>query len=613
MTPTHFQTLLLVCLGLVGSLVSGASILRHDEFQIKAINEALDPSGNYLLSWEVDLTEKKITFEAEVATLGFVGLGISPSGSMAGADIFIAGVYENGTTYGFDMHAEGMMAPILDNQQDWTLIEVTENIEASKTYVKVSRLLNTCDDEDYPISNDTTRIIWSIGSNDDIGYHGGNRGTKSLNLLMPEDEDFNPEDYMNWDLESEIVMPTQDTTYWCTVKKAPVLDKTHHIIGFEPVLPDELAVNYTHHFVVYKCTAPEGMDADELFGKYLDHEGADCYLPQDDQPIKVLDYCMGDMIYVWTKGGKRTVFPAGVGYPFPEKIGENNYYLFEVHYDNPEVRDGLRFKTGGRVWYTDKGVQDEANLMKVAIDTGISITIPPSQNEYVVSGHCASECTAAGLSATGDEGVKVFNSLLHSHLSGRKMKVRHFREGVELPWIDFDNHYDFNFQQNKPLRDFVQILPGDQMTIECTYDTRWNNNKVVTGGLSTKEEMCQAFLWYYPKQEFEACVSVYPVEAHFEELGVTNYTVSDPSEGGMPRYTIVEPAELAGDYVETLNTKFQWNDEFIREYERKRRYNVHETSCLARYGGPTINVQFPVDAIEYIPEDVCESEGEPTR
>jgi len=45
------------------------------------------------------------------------------------------------------------------------------------------------------------------------------------------------------------------------------------------------------------------------------------------------------------------------------------------------------------------------------------------------------------------------------------MKLRHFRNGKELPWILNDPHYDFDFQQNAHLPAEVTVLPGDQLTI----------------------------------------------------------------------------------------------------------------------------------------------------
>lgn len=62
--------------------------------------EQLDNEGKVWLGWEFDNETDLILFEMEVETTGYVGLGISPSSSMAGADIFIAGVFDNGTSYG---------------------------------------------------------------------------------------------------------------------------------------------------------------------------------------------------------------------------------------------------------------------------------------------------------------------------------------------------------------------------------------------------------------------------------------------------------------------------------------------------------------------------------
>jgi len=45
------------------------------------------------------------------------------------------------------------------------------------------------------------------------------------------------------------------------------------------------------------------------------------------------------------------------------------------------------------------------------------------------------------------------------------MKLRHFRGNTELPWVDVDNHYDFNYQQSKPLPTNVKVEKGDQLTV----------------------------------------------------------------------------------------------------------------------------------------------------
>jgi len=45
------------------------------------------------------------------------------------------------------------------------------------------------------------------------------------------------------------------------------------------------------------------------------------------------------------------------------------------------------------------------------------------------------------------------------------MKLRHFRGNSELPWIASDDHYDFDYQQNRQLREVRKMMPRDQLTM----------------------------------------------------------------------------------------------------------------------------------------------------
>ena len=55
--------------------------------------------------------------------------------------------------------------------------------------------------------------------------------------------------------------------------------------------------------------------------------------------------------------------------------------------------------------------------------------------------------------------IKVYAVGQHSHLAGRSMRTRHFREGVEITPILTENNYDFDFQQIRKLQKRIQILP----------------------------------------------------------------------------------------------------------------------------------------------------------
>lgn len=48
--------------------------------------------------------------------------------------------------------------------------------------------------------------------------------------------------------------------------------------------------------------------------------------------------------------------------------------------------------------------------------------------------------------------------------SGRRMRLRHYRDGKELPWLSSDDNYNFDYQQNRPILEEIKIFPGDQLT-----------------------------------------------------------------------------------------------------------------------------------------------------
>lgn len=68
-------------------------------------------------------------------------------------------------------------------------------------------------------------------------------------------------------------------------------------------------------------------------------------------------------------------------------------------------------------------------------------------------------------------GIKLVSVVLHSHLAGKKLRLRHIREGRELPRIAEDDNYDFNYQQARVLPEEVAVFPGDELVTECVYQT----------------------------------------------------------------------------------------------------------------------------------------------
>ncbi|KAJ6644163.1 DBH-like monooxygenase protein 1 like [Pseudolycoriella hygida] len=309
--------------------------------------EYLDSNGRYLVEWEAYTDTQTIIFDLTVATSGFVGFGISPVGGMTGADIIIGGVHPNSSVYFSNRHGIGNVVPVVDDNETWELLEASEN--ATHTHLKVGRQLNTCDSQDVVIGNSTNNFIWAIGQDDNISYHRENRGTSANLILDPPLPPVDTSSFERWRMTHTMEMPAKKTTYWCTVQKSPPLPTKHHIVGFRPILDTPDALKYTHHFIVHKCRAPEGSTDEETFEHYLNRTGDECYGGVRDVPM---DYCES-YLFLWAVGGKMVLYPEHVGYPFAVD-GQTNYYLLEVHFDNPNSLPGITFESGLEIFYTSE-------------------------------------------------------------------------------------------------------------------------------------------------------------------------------------------------------------------------------------------------------------------
>ena len=364
-------------------------------------------------------------------------------------------------------------------------------------------------------------------------------------------------------------MPAKATTYWCTMHKGVSAIK-RHAVAFGTRLESANSLQHTHHLTMYRCKAPAGVDPDALFGPLVGTEGGECFVPVEEQVIPI-DLCR-DIMYVWAVGGNRMIFPHNVGYPLYVG-GAAEYMMVEIHYDNPELREGVRFESIIEVFNTPQLRANEAALAVLAHSITFSHIVPADTESYTTVGHCSSRCTQEVLPP---EGINVFNVLLHAHKAGRQLRLRHFRGRRELPWVVSDDNYDFDFQQNRPLGREVQILPGDHLTTECGQETLVRDG-VIMSGLGTTDEMCQTMIFYYPAGDLRFCESAYNEAKIMEQFGIEDLEW----EGILYQPIIKAPESMANKtYLEVLNTMIPWTPEYIKQLEQETRYTNHyQGSC----------------------------------
>ncbi|XP_041832716.1 DBH-like monooxygenase protein 2 homolog [Melanotaenia boesemani] len=442
--------------------------------------EYLDPDRLVYLMWGFDNVQGNIKFQLAVNSTGWVGFGLSPNGGMKGSDIVIGGLGPSGS-YFTDLHSTGNSMPLVDEEQSYTLLSMTEN--DGQTIMTFQRPIEACDEKDFHITAQPIKLIYAYGTTDDIKYHGARRGTKEVNLLnyMPRTT---PPNVKSISVKvNNITLPPNMTYYHCKVMNFPNLNTKHHIYQIEPEIEH---VDVVHHMLLYRCPS----SVTEPYDK-------PCYMGDAS------DACFG-VVASWGVGGRTFELPENAGIP----IGgdSDTFYRLEIHYNNPLKKEDITDNSGLRLYYTDQLRQHDVGILT----TGMlpfrewMYNIPPKTPQF----HTYSTCNTIHFSQLVNPipDLQVFAVLLHTHLAGRKVRVGHFRDGKQIDFLGLDENYNFEMQQVVSLGGIKTIQHGDEITVECTYNTS-DRTKVTKMGLSTTDEMCLAFLFYYPAINVTTCIS----------------------------------------------------------------------------------------------------------
>ncbi|XP_039914071.1 DBH-like monooxygenase protein 1 [Hirundo rustica] len=395
-----------------------------------------------------------------------------------------------------------------DPQQDYHLEYAMEN--STHTILAFSRELHTCDTNDKSITESTVRVIWAYHHKDmgEAGknYHGSNRGTKSLRLLNPEREEVSSASLPYFDLTNkDVPVPDKDTTYWCQMFKIPVQHEKHHVTKVEPLI-QKGHENLVHHILLYQCSS-------NLNDSVLDY-GHECYHPNMPDSFLTCE----TVIFAWAIGGEGFTYPPHVGLSIGT-AADPLFVLMEVHYDNPSFTEGLIDNSGLRLIYTPVLRKYDAGVIEAGLWVSLFHNIPPGMPEFVSEGHCTLECLEEALGAERPAGIQVFAVLLHAHLAGRAIRMRHFHNGEEQKLLAYDDEFDFNFQEFQYLKEERTILPGDNLVTECHYSTV-DRIRMTWGGLSTRNEMCLSYLLYYPRINLTRCASIPDIMEQLQFIGV---------------------------------------------------------------------------------------------
>ncbi|KAL6030229.1 hypothetical protein STEG23_035757 [Scotinomys teguina] len=334
----------------------------------------LDPSHAVFLLWDFDYETEIITFELQVQTTGWVGLGITNRYTFVGSDLVVGGVLPDGNVYFSDQHLLDEDTLEQDGSQDAELLKLTE--DSVSTTMRFSRPFRSCDPHDQDITSDTMRVLAAYGLDDIPKMNREHTFVKSiflLQMLQYDDEDA-PEDTIIHDLAiSNFLIPEDDTTYACSFLPLPIVSKKHHIYKFEPMLV-ERNETMVHHILVYACgnasVLPTGI--------------GECY--GSDPSFSLCSH----VIAGWAVGGLSYQFPDDVGISIGTPL-DPQWIRLEVHYSNFQNLPGIYDTSGMRLYYTSHLRKYDMGVLQLGISVFPIHFIPPGAEAFLSYGLCKTE------------------------------------------------------------------------------------------------------------------------------------------------------------------------------------------------------------------------------
>lgn len=288
---------------------------------------------------------------------------------------------------------------------------------------------------------------------------------------------------------------------WCHAHKLKNISN-NQIIRYEPFFSSPESQNYISFMRIYECKSP----MDSLSSS---HDGEEC-----SERLKMERKCF-TVVASWSRGSDGFTYPKDVGYPISD-LTDN--FLLEVHYQYGE-KVSVEDSSGFRIYHTQNRRKFDAGTLSIAIQPNFLHIIAPGFKRILSVAHCTSDCTQKALSP---EGINVFGVNMQTHSLGRKIKIGIVRNGEEIEPLAQESSLNSEYLENRVFDKVKKILPGDHITVECTYNT-FKREQFTLGGDSADEEVCMATLLYYPKQDqLVSCYSQSNIANLLKALGIEN-------------------------------------------------------------------------------------------
>jgi Copper type II ascorbate-dependent monooxygenase, C-terminal domain/Copper type II ascorbate-dependent monooxygenase, N-terminal domain/DOMON domain len=417
---------------------------------------------------------------------GWAAFGFAESGSMRGADIIM---YTAETDTLVDSYVlDQLVKPFPDECQSWELIQSV--VDGGLIIFEAKRLLDTGDAQDRTVVDDSItaitprRVIAAWGDESEPTYHGGSTARGSIRFFSTSEvtdevvlfaQAMAAEAEGNFTVAAQdFIIPPNETTYqsFCfsrddLIDQNVPLDQDLHTIGIEPVI-DPVSKKYVHHFLLFASPQPW-------------NSSLDCS-----------EYPSSELAYGWGPGDLPFQLPSNIGSP----LGITGFqsYQLQIHYNNVAMDVNVSDSSGIRAYYTSVKREFDLGVFQTG-DPGVALlggAVSPDGGLAQHTFGCGSQCLETYL----NESVTVIQEHLHMHMAGVSMVNYHIRNDkvIRQGQVDF---WDFDQQGGLTvIQAPFQMNPGDAFQTVCNY----NASNETMWGLGSSDEMCIAYLYYYPRK-----------------------------------------------------------------------------------------------------------------
>jgi len=303
-------------------------------------------------------------------------------------------------------------------------------------------------------------------------------------------------------LELEMPVPFTPTVhpdhYRCFVLPWPEVE-TRYITGFN-VVPDNVPM--VHHAVLYLVDPAQAGVVDAVDGAD-GLPGYSCFgsaSPEGGAPIPTRQ------IGGWAPGSVGTSYPPGTGVV----VRAGARVVLQMHYNTLGLEGSGVDQSRVQFRIEAPPEQDGGNLPWLDMtwpNVEGSMRIPANATGVV---HAFEDDPSTGPVVTGlfipdldvSAGLRLHTVYPHMHQLGRRIEASVQRADGEIVPLVRIVDWDFHWQREYPFVEPVDVLPGDRLRVECSFDNDADNQPLVDGeprrpqdvdfGEGSYDEMCVA-------------------------------------------------------------------------------------------------------------------------